>query len=235
MVNYAPPSRNPAENDTLTGLLRLVSTKILQQTNDMLPAKVIAYDGTKNIAQVQPLIMLTTTSAQNVQRAQIAAIPVYQASGGGFILKFPISSGDYGWIKANDRDISLFTQTGEQSPPNTYRFHDFADAIFIPQAAFDLVTIASEDANNAVFQNYAGTVKIALWSDLIKILAPNGVGIGGTPAAGLALDVQSTTRAFAPPRMTTSERNAIPSPQEGFTIYNLTTHALETYTNTGWP
>jgi hypothetical protein len=98
-----------------------------------------------------------------------------------------------------------------------------------------LITLAAEDTGNAVFQNYAGTVRIALWNDLIKILAPKGVGIGGTPDPNLALDVQSVTQAFAPPRMTTAQRNAIPGPQEGFTIYNLTTHGLETYTNTGWP
>ena len=42
------------------------------------------------------------------------------------------------------------------------------------KALWPLITIASEDAANAVFQNYAGTVKIALWRNLIKILAPEG-------------------------------------------------------------
>ncbi|OWK36891.1 hypothetical protein [Fimbriiglobus ruber] len=48
MTDYAPPSRNPADNDTLTGLLKLVLTKALQNTADMLPARVIAYDRTTN-------------------------------------------------------------------------------------------------------------------------------------------------------------------------------------------
>jgi hypothetical protein len=33
------------------------------------------------------------------------------------------------------------------------------------------------------------------------------------------LDVQSTTRAFKPPSMTTAQRNAIPSPQGGFMVW----------------
>jgi hypothetical protein len=140
-----------------------------------------------------------------------------------------------GWIKANDRDISLFKQTAEAAQPNTQRKHSFEDAVFIPQAAWNLISLAEEDTGNAVLQNFAGTVKIALWGNLIKILAPQGVGIGGTPNPNLALDVQSVTQAFAPPRMTTAQRNAIPNPEEGFTIYNLTTHGLETYTNSGWP
>lgn len=234
-ADYAPASRNPAENDTLTGLLHLVLTKFLQATDDMLPAKVIAYDSAANVAKVQAIITVVSTANQIIPRAEVASVPVLQMSGGGFVMRFPINAGDLGWIKANDRDISLFKQTTQQAPPNTQRKHSFEDAIFIPQAAWNLVTLAEEDTANAVFQNYAGTVKIALGSDWITILAPKGVGIGGTPNENLALDVQSVTQAFAPPRMSTAQRNAIPDPQEGFVIYNLTTHSLETYTNTGWP
>ena len=200
----------------------------------MLPAQVIAYDAATNVAQVQPLISVVTTDNQLVQRAQVASVPVLQASGGGFLLRFPVNSGDLGWIKANDRDISLFKQTGEMSPPNTQRKHSFEDAIFIPQSLWSLITIASEDATNAVFQNYAGTVKIALWSNLIKILAPKGVGIGGTPNQHAILDLQSTTQAFIFPRMTTAQRDAIPTPVEGMTIWNVDTHGLNSYNGSSW-
>ena len=233
-VNNAPPSRNPTDNDTLNGMLRLVLTKFLQKTDDMLPAKVIAYDPATNTAQVQPLISVVTTDNQIVNRAQIASVPVFQLSMGGFILRFPCHSGDLGWIKANDRDISLFKQTGQMSPPNTQRKHSFEDALFLPQAAWSLVTLASEDTGNAVFQNYAGTVKIALWSNLIKILAPEGVGIGGTPNPHAILDLQSATQAFLPPRMTTAQRDAIPTPVEGMTIWNLDTHGLNSYNGSSW-
>lgn len=172
MTTNSPPSGNPADRHNLRGVMRLVLSKFLQRTDDMLPAKIIAYNKATNMAKVQPLIMVVTTDNQNVNRAQVASVPVYQASGGGFILRFPINPGDFGWIKANDRDISLFMQTGEMSPPNTQRKHTFKDALFIPQAFFDLVTIADEDANNVVLQNYAGTVKIALWADQVKITAP---------------------------------------------------------------
>lgn len=234
-VVNSPPSRNPADDGSLMGMLRLFRTKLLQNTDDMLPAEVIAYDRTTNLAQVQPLIAMVTTNNIIVERAQVAAIPVLQLGGGGFTLSFPVTTGNLGWIKANDYDISLFKTSYQNSPPNTQRMRSFSDAIFIPDTMLQGVTIAGEDAANAVFQNNAGTVKIALWSDLIKILAPAGIGIGGTPETGAILDVKSTTQAFVPPRMTTTQRNAIPSPQEGFTIYNMTTHSLETYTNSGWP
>lgn len=181
-IDNAPPSRNPTDNDSLNGALRLVLTKFLQRTDDMLPAKVIAYDPVTNTAQIQPLISVVTTDNRIVQRAQVASVPVFQLSMGGFILRFPCNSGDLGWIKANDRDVSLFKQTGQASPPNTQRKHSFEDAIFLPQAAWSLVSIADEDADNAVLQNYSGSVKISLSQDSIVISAQSAVTVNAPTA-----------------------------------------------------
>lgn len=47
------------------------------------------------------------------------------------------------------------------------------------------------------------------------------LGIGtNTPSPKLALDVTSTTKAFAPPRMNNTQMYAIPSPVEGSLIYH---------------
>lgn len=233
MPTNSPPSRNPAENDSMVGMMRLVLTKFLQNTDDMLPAQVMAYDRSSNLAQVQPLIAMVTTDNIVIQRAQVAAVPVIQVGGGGFVLSFPISTGDLGWIKANDRDISLFKTTYAASSPNTQRKHSFEDAVFIPDTMMRAVAIAPEDAANLVLQNLAGTVKLALWDDLIKILAPSGVGIGGTPNPHAILDLQSTTQAFLPPRMTTAQKNAIDA-AEGMTVYDTDQQGLSTYNGSAW-
>lgn len=234
---YSPASRNQSDNGTLAGMLRLVLGKFLQHVDDMLPARVIAYDAASNVAQVQPLIQMVTTDGRVVNRAQVASVPVFQISGGGFILNFPIFSGDLGWIKANDRDISLFKQTGASSAPNTQRKHSFEDATFFPQAARSLITIAAEDAGAAVLQSYDGAVRVALHADHLKVTAPQ-TGVGDTPGYALdpnaVLDVQSTTRAFKPPRMTQAQRDAIPDPTEGMVVWNLTTHALSSYNGSTW-
>ncbi len=139
----------------------------------MLPAKVIAYDRATNRVQVQPLIVQVTTDNTQVLRSQIASIPVLQIGGGGFVMSVPISTGDLGWIKANDRDITFFLQTYAQSAPNTQRKHTFSDAVFIPDSFMKDVVINSEDVNNLVIQNLAGTVRIAIWGDKVKITAPS--------------------------------------------------------------
>lgn len=61
------------------------------------------------------------------------------------------------------------------------------------------------------------------------------VGIGTTtPDANAILDVQSTTKAFVPPRMTTTQRDAIASPAAGFVIFNTTTGVLNFHNGSVW-
>lgn len=55
------------------------------------------------------------------------------------------------------------------------------------------------------------------------------VGVGGSADASAQLDVQSTTKGFLPPRMTTTQRDAIVSPAKGLTIYNTTLNRMEIY------
>lgn len=184
------PSIDPANDGDFLGAMRHIMGKELQSMNGMLPAKVIAFDRTKNRVTVQPLIMLLTTSNTTVARASIASIPVYQIGGGGFILNFNLKAGDLGWIKANDRDISLFLQSYDISAPNTVRKFSFSDAVFYPDVMKDY-TIAGEDAENAVLQNLDGSVKISLSQTGVKITATsiefvsdtlthNGKNIGDT-------------------------------------------------------
>lgn len=169
--NNAPPSIDPADIGTLTGAFREILKKHLQGIDDMLPGQVVAFDREKNLVQVQPLIMKKSTIGDNIVRAQIASIPVFQIGGGGFMLNFNLKPGDLGWIKANDRDISLFMQTFQQAPINTYRLHSFQDAVFIPSVMKGYV-INSEDEENAVLQTLDGSVRVAIWSDRVKITAP---------------------------------------------------------------
>jgi hypothetical protein len=72
---------------------------------------------------------------------------------------------------------------------------------------------------------------------MFKFTAPN-VGIGDTPGytpnPNCVLDVQSTTKAFRPPRMTQTQRDAIPSPNEGMMVWNLSNHSLSTYNGSAW-
>ena len=62
-----------------------------------------------------------------------------------------------------------------------------------------------------------------------------GVGIGSAPSdSSSLLELNSTTQGFKPPRMTTTQRNAIVSPSAGLSIYNTDNVRMETYDGTYW-
>ena len=165
------PDIDPANNESLSGTIRFAFSKLMQNVNGMLPAKVIAYDRTTNRVQVQLLIAVVTTGGAQISRPQIASLPVLLLGGGGFFMSFNLNEGDLGWVIANDRDISLFLQTYSQTAPNTARIKNFSDGIFVPDIMTGY-TIAPEDSGNAVLQSLDGTVKITLDTGVINISAP---------------------------------------------------------------
>jgi hypothetical protein len=58
------------------------------------------------------------------------------------------------------------------------------------------------------------------------------VGIGTTtPVSSAILDLSTTTMGFAPPRMTTTQRDAIAAPVAGLVIYNSTCDEINYYSN----
>jgi len=61
------------------------------------------------------------------------------------------------------------------------------------------------------------------------------VGIGTTtPASSAQLEINSTTKGFLPPRLTTIEMLSIPSPDEGLIVYNTEEHKPVYYDGTYW-
>lgn len=181
------PSIDPSDVGTLTGTLRLILDKFLQGVDDMLPAQVIAYDRGANMVQVQPLILVVGTDGSTLERAPLASLHVLSLGCGSFVLSLPIAPGDLGWIKANDRDISLFLQDLQNHKPNTFRKHSFSDAIFIPDS-MKAWTLNPDDEGAAVLQSTDGTVRVSLQPTKLVLTAPTVEVV--TPTAKFSADVQ---------------------------------------------
>jgi len=83
-----------------------------------------------------------------------------------------------------------------------------------------------------------GVVRICANTGTVKIFLFGGTGqthIGGSAVESKSmLAVTSTSLGFLPPRMTTTQRDAITSPTEGLIIYDLTAHKLQVYDATAW-
>ncbi|MCC6599387.1 MAG: hypothetical protein IT223_01790 [Crocinitomicaceae bacterium] len=56
----------------------------------------------------------------------------------------------------------------------------------------------------------------------------------GTPDPSSALEIESSSQGFLPPRLTTNERDAISSPAVGLYIFNTTTNCVEVYIGSVW-
>jgi hypothetical protein len=69
-------------------------------------------------------------------------------------------------------------------------------------------------------------------------MSPTGTLIGGTSRTDIndsaQLDVISTTKGFLPPRMTTTQRNAIASPAAGLIVYDTTLNLPHFFNGTIW-
>ena len=179
----ADQSRDPANDDSLTGLFKEVLRKYTQNNEDLLPAQIVSYDRTNNRAAVQILIQLVDVNGNLHNRAQLSNIPVLLLGGGDFFISWNLPAGSLGWVKANDRDISLFLETYTARQPNSLRMHSFEDAVFIPDL-MTRYTIAGEDAQAVVIQNRAGNVRISLNSQRIKLTAPAIEIVGPTTITG---------------------------------------------------
>lgn len=183
------PNINPADNDTLAGVLRFAFSQLMRNVDGMLPARVLAYDRTANRVQVELMIAMVSTSGAQVSRAQIANIPVINFGGGGYILNFPLTVGDLGFVIANDRDISLFLQSYAESPPNTQRVKSFSDAVFIPSVLANYTTTGQD--GNAVLQSLDGSIRLSLSSNAITVSA--GSSSIEVKATGVTINSPITT------------------------------------------
>lgn len=82
----------------------------------------------------------------------------------------------------------------------------------------NLLTLFTVDTSNQIFAFESGSVAMGT----------------PTPAASALLTMVSTTQGLLPPRMTTTQRDAISSPAEGLFIYNTTTHVTNYWNGSAW-
>jgi hypothetical protein len=188
MTDQQQPTNDQASTGSLFGQSKEMLVKWLrEEVDDCLPARVISYNDATNRAVIRPIVQLGLTDGSKLSRAQIANIPVYRFGGGGFFMRFPIKAGDLGWLKANDRDISLTMQAGGgEDWPNTKRLHSFSDAVFYPDT-FKQWVIAAANADSAVWQSMDGGVCIALSATGVTI------SVGGVSWAMTAAGINMIT------------------------------------------
>lgn len=173
----------------MPGVLDLAIREALLDNDDMLPARIVSWDNKINRAQVEILYMVTMTDGSVHQMEAPAEVPTFVLGAGDLVLVWPLKPGDLGWIKATDRDISLFLQSYDVYHGAQSRIHCFEDGIFIPDAMKDFVMV---DKAAVCLQTKDGSTAIAVKSGSIKLT------VGDTILTVTAAGIQSNKPINAP-------------------------------------
>lgn len=94
-------------------------------------------------------------------------------------------------------------------------------------------TVATDAAAGRMIFRTTGTAAGGSPVERMRIDELGNIGINGAANANAILDLTSTTKAFMPPRMTTTQKNNIASPTAGMVVYDTTLNKLCVYT-TAW-
>lgn len=100
--------------------------------------------------------------------------------------------------------------------------------------AFNVDAVKISNGDGGGFGGGGGSSQ---WADVTGGLsyAAGGAAVGAAALnASAILQADSTTRGFLPPRMTTTQRDAIASPAEGLVVYNTTTKSLDLRVASSW-
>lgn len=155
MANQTPSIR-PADETSLTGVIKTAVNKAMQSFDVMLPVEVVGYDRTTNRAILRHQVQMVGSNGEVVDRAPIASVRVLQPGNGAFNISLPIQPGDKGWLLAADRDISTFQQGLTDSTPNTARMHSFQDGLFMPDAMSNGAPPAGQEGRVVIGANDGG-------------------------------------------------------------------------------
>jgi len=134
----------------------------------------------------------------------------------------------------NDNSVSLGGGPSSFRFANVYSVKTYADSF-----SFQSATVLTEAAVANGIGVFSSTVNLYTnSSQAFKIFSTGNVLIqtGGTftDVASSKLTIASTTQGFLPPRMTTTQKNAIATPATGLVVYDTTLNKLALYTGAAW-
>jgi hypothetical protein len=137
--------------------------------------------------------------------------------------------------------INLYSNTPEirffSGDPTGYRLYRSGTAMIWNAGGSINLQISSNDAYSLSAANgHLFKSAISGSATLARLDTGGSLSIGKSNTAAVAssiLELSSTTKGFLPPRMTTTQKNAISSPAAGLVVYDTTLNKLCVYT-TAW-
>lgn len=114
----------------LTKSLQKMKQEVLKSTKSSIPAKVLAFNPSSQIAQVQ-IVMESVRQTGESYPIPLLECPVVQAGDNNFFVETQISKGSEGILFFSQRCFDAWFQSGEVSRQNIIRFHNLNDCYFM--------------------------------------------------------------------------------------------------------
>ena len=121
---------------SLSQTFSVLQTQLRRSLWTALPGRVQSFDGSKQSADIEPLIHDTWEAEDGTNQTGplpvIPSVPVCFPGSGAFRVTFPVAKGDTGLLIFCSRSIDRWLSEGGSVDPQDDRTHDLSDAIFIP-------------------------------------------------------------------------------------------------------
>jgi len=143
-------------------LFKMVLATALTNLNVALVGKVLSYDASKQVADIQPVVKRLVPSGVSESEVvedlpTLPSVRVLTLRGGGFFLHFPLKPGDTVLVVCLDRDTAPWFRKGESSAPGDQRLHHLSNAIAIP-GLFPSVSAFVADPDNLTLGKLGGLI-----------------------------------------------------------------------------
>ena len=155
------------EYDNLSDWFEFLFRQSMKGINTSLPGIINNYNSSTRRAFVKIALKQVNTNNSLSDYPVLVDVPVIFPSGGGYVLNFPLVSGDAVVLLFSQRDLSTFKEAFLESAPTLYGFFSLPDAVAF--AGFGAISNTPAKSGAVNLQNTNGTSSISLTDSEIEV------------------------------------------------------------------
>jgi hypothetical protein len=176
------------------------------------------------------------TNSFRVQRSGITLINAGTDNAGIYLTADGGNLGAIKFVKTNGTQLMQINDISTVATINGIGSTSATTSLLVQNSsAVNLLSVNDAGSFSTTTSNFSSVISND--SNSLQVtgsVAAIRVGTSITIEASAILQADSTTKGFLPPRMTTTQRNAIASPATGLVLYDSTTNKLQCYNGSTW-